>query len=72
MILEKEGSSLIRIAVCDDDQSTLAQLEKYIDSGFRKYTTDIEIHSFNNGKLLLNTNDHKKFDVISYLCQRIL
>lgn len=55
---------MIRIAVCDDDQSTLAQLEKYIDSGFRKYTTDIEIHSFDNGKLLLNTNDHKKFDVL--------
>lgn len=55
---------MIKIAVCDDDQNTLAQLEKYIDSGFRKYTTDIEIHSFDNGQLLLNANDHKKFDVL--------
>lgn len=64
MILEEEGSSLIRIAVCDDNKSTLVQLEKYIDSGFRRYTTDIEIHSFDNGQLLLNANDHKKFDVL--------
>lgn len=55
---------MIRIAICDDNKSTLVQLEKYIDSGFRKYTTDIEIHSFDNGQLLLNANDHKKFDVL--------
>ena len=48
---------MIRIAICDDNKSTLVQLEKYIDNGFRQYTTDISISSFDNGQLLLTANN---------------
>ena len=52
---------MIRIAICDDNKSTLVQLEKYIDNGFRQYTTDISISSFDNGQLLLTANNREKF-----------
>lgn len=55
---------MIRIAICDDNKSTLVQLEKYIDNGFRQYTTDISISSFDNGQLLLTANNREKFDVL--------
>lgn len=62
--LIKEVMQLDSDSYMCDNKSTLVQLEKYIDNGFRQYTTDISISSFDNGQLLLTANNREKFDVL--------
>lgn len=55
---------MINIAICDDSEHTVYTLHKYIDSYFKKYTTDYNIKTFTDGTMLLSSHEIEKFQVL--------
>ena len=55
---------MLKIAVCDDNESFLETLKKMISESARDYFKDINVQCFNNGQRLLNQHKRLFFDVI--------
>lgn len=55
---------MLKIAVCDDNESFLETLKKIISESARDYFKDINVQCFNNGQRLLNQHKRLFFDVI--------
>lgn len=55
---------MLKIAVCDDNESFLETLKKIISESARDYFKDINVQCFNNGQRLLNQHKCLFFDVI--------
>lgn len=55
---------MLKIAVCDDNESFLETLKKIISESARDYFKDIKVQCFNNGQRLLYQHKRLFFDVI--------
>lgn len=55
---------MIQIAICDDEQSNLELLNRYIKTGFGSHTDDFKIQCFCTGTDLLEANQCTPFDVL--------
>ena len=55
---------MLKIAVCDDNESFLETLKKIISENAINYFKDVNVQGFNNGQGLLNQHKHIFFDVI--------
>lgn len=58
---------MLKIAVCDDNESFLETLKKIISESARDYFKDINVQCFNNGQRLLNQHKRLFFDVIFWI-----
>lgn len=54
---------MLKIAVCDDNESFLETLKKIISENAINYFKDVNVQGFNNGQGLLNQHKHIFFDV---------
>lgn len=55
---------MIRIAICDDNQTMLKRLHEYIEQSFLAYTDDMSITTYSNGITLINAHKIQSFNVI--------
>lgn len=58
---------MLKIAVCDDNESFLETLKKIISENAINYFKDVNVQGFNNGQGLLNQHKHIFFDVIFWI-----
>lgn len=49
---------MLKIAVCDDNESFLETLKKIISENAINYFKDVNVQGFNNGQSLLNQHKH--------------
>lgn len=49
---------MLKIAVCDDNESFLETLKKIISENAINYFKDVNVQGFNNGQGLLNQHKH--------------
>ncbi|MDR2572327.1 MAG: LytTR family DNA-binding domain-containing protein [Oscillospiraceae bacterium] len=54
----------MKIAVCDDEQVVVNQLENQVSDFFKKKEIEIELHTYNDGNLLLADSEKILFDVL--------
>lgn len=55
---------MIRIAICDDDETMLTLLTDKIGETYKQSSLEFELHSFLSGEFFLNSHKEHPFDVV--------
>jgi DNA-binding LytR/AlgR family response regulator len=55
---------MLKIAICDDEQVIVNQLEQHIAKFFKQKNMNVEIHTYNDGNVLLTDSQTILFDVL--------
>jgi len=54
----------MKIAICDDEQVIVNRLKQYVSDFFKKKEIEIELHTYNDGNILLADSEKILFDVL--------